>query len=77
MIRNKSSEHLNYDVLCYEDETFVAIKYRGVYAWIPQKIVSAHGKENKVLIVYKKIWDDIYDKAQKNAALNNLCELYF
>lgn len=66
-----------YDALWYTDETFVVVKKSGTFVWIPLKIVRGHSKESKTLVLYQKIWDDIYTKAQSNTAMNNLCELYF
>lgn len=75
--KQDSNEYLNYETYLYADETFVAIRYRGVYVWIPLKIVSSHSHENKTMVVYGKIWDEIYAKAKSDVARNNFCELYF
>lgn len=68
---------ISYDAFWYADETFVAIKRDGVYLWIPLKIVKNHKHEACVFDVFEEIWNDIYMKAKKDVARNNLCSLYF
>ena len=66
--------YIVYDAYLCEDETFTSITYKGSYLSVPNKIINAHSRENKDMVVHEQIFNDILSKSSESH--NNLCSIY-
>lgn len=66
--------YIVYDEYLGEDETFTSIKYRGNYLSVPNKIINAHSKTARDMVVHEKIFNDILSKSSES--YNNMCSIY-
>lgn len=67
--------HIRFDEFLYKDETFIYIKYDGLYLSIPNKVVESYSIDTYNMIVHEKIFTDIVNKSSESH--NNFCQLYF